>query len=1205
MKRHTPQRGFIALISAVIISTVLLTLAVSIGSNTFFARFDALNREYKRLSLGFAESCITTALGKIGADYNYTASNVTVPLGTLYGKTAECKIASVSAGAPVSGKKTFTITAKANFNNAFSTITTQATAQDPMLAPVTPPPTCAFNPTAISVPGGSTVPFAWSTAGTGITSFTMDRGVGSLTPFTTGSASFTAPISAGSYTYTGTVINAGGQSTCNIVVTVTPPPPAPACSDTVMVFDRSGSMSGTDLSNERNAGNALTNLYATVSSLPKIGVGSFGGLDGSSASIPSNGLLTSSYSTILSAISTITGSNSSVGSNLGEAINVGAAELASVRHTAGKQKVFIFVSDGVPNEPTSAISSTGTSSPSANVQNGTGDLWTNPANAYADAGGDASDAGGHRQRLYNFNFPTIPSGSTIRGIVAAADAWSTAASTTASTTLSATALGAYDQWSANTGTRVGATQTNDGDSSYINTGTSVETFSFPGAGIPAGSTITSVTVAAIARGTASGASFQLVAENGGAPNANGAQALTTSYQTYTRTMTTNPFTDSAWTLSEVNAWSTRFGVQAANNAASTRVTQVFVTVAYSAGAQTGLLSPNGTRNPSSWSNPNRAFTNDGQYATTNTSNAQQAFIYGTNGLSVPANATITGIELAVEAKSSDNNGCQVDAELSSNGTTYTATASSAGLSSTDTVYTMGGNGNLWGRSWTPADFNTSNFAVRLENIDPGFNCSNGSTLSVDQVQTRVYYTVPGTSIVLSATGVGGYDQWSTNTTDVASVFSNDGDTSYLHNSLNVETFAVPGANVPAGSVINSVTLFAVARGTASGANIQLVVENGGAPNSSGNSNALTTSYATYSRAMTVNPLTGNPWTVSEVNAWTTRFGVQTANGAATPRITQLSVKVDYTAPPASSGCQLGVDLSWDGGTSWTTEKTATLTDTEASYTFGSATDDWTTTHTWAVGEFTNGNFRARVRDIDPSSSCADAATTHLDWLRLQVLYSQPISASTYATNAANAAKAAGVNIFSIHYGDTSGQAFMGTLASNSTIPSSTITTATRAGTTVTVTTSSAHRLTANQRVQTSGISNTALNGTFTVTATPTPTTFTYTTTSSGTVNATGGSVAPTNLFLSPASSAMSGIFESIGYQICPAAAASCSNGVDDDGDGVKDDADGGCHTDGNAGSPSSYDPNDTDEWTAPATPVPPPPPPPPPTITIGSWVEVP
>jgi len=49
------------------------------------------------------------------------------------------------------------------------------------------------------------------------------------------------------------------------------------------------------------------------------------------------------------------------------------------------------------------------------------------------------------------------------------------------------------------------------------------------------------------------------------------------------------------------------------------------------------------------------------------------------------------------------------------------------------------------------------------------------------------------------------------------------------------------------------------------------------------------------------------------------------------------------------------------------------------------------------------------------------------------------------------------------------------------------------------------------------------------------------------------------------------------------AAPACSDGTDNDGDGVADIDDPGCHTDGNAGNPGSFDPNDNDESNSPAT----------------------
>jgi LPXTG-motif cell wall-anchored protein len=47
--------------------------------------------------------------------------------------------------------------------------------------------------------------------------------------------------------------------------------------------------------------------------------------------------------------------------------------------------------------------------------------------------------------------------------------------------------------------------------------------------------------------------------------------------------------------------------------------------------------------------------------------------------------------------------------------------------------------------------------------------------------------------------------------------------------------------------------------------------------------------------------------------------------------------------------------------------------------------------------------------------------------------------------------------------------------------------------------------------------------------------------------------------------------------VAPEGGAQCDNGIDDDGDGVIDDQDPGCHSDGNAGNPNSYVASDNDE----------------------------
>jgi hypothetical protein len=704
-------------------------------------------------------------------------------------------------------------------------------------------------------------------------------------------------------------VNLGQSKTC-IINYDDLPPPAPSCADTVMILDRTGSMSSSDMANEKIAASSLNSLYAGVlppALPPHLGVGSIGGLDGSAASIPLLGQLSTVYANITSAINSITSSNSSVGSDLSAGITTASNELNSARHIAGNEKVLILVSDGDPNKPSGTQPfDTGFSSPTANVQNASGDLWSNPTNAYtgADAGADSSDvlSGANRHRFFNFGFgggTGLPAGSTVTGIEAQANAWNTSTSVGATTSpLVPSGSGTYDQWTANTGTDVSAVAGNDGDTSYIDTSVSVDTFTVANAGVPAGSTINSVTITAVARSTTAGAPLQLVAEKSGTLSLDPVpKTLTTSYTTYTRTMNTDP-TGATWTLAEVNAWTSRFGVRTTNGTTIPRVTQLSVSVNYVApsvcqlgvdlswnagtswssektqtltgievpyvlgtasdkwgahtwvptdftnanfrarvhainpgagcsastidhldwlqvkvhytqvvdpiqaslnaadaaklggidlftihfgsdpgpyqgnkllanlasgtttvtynsvthqngslaqaggvvSSDTGLIAPTIATAPNQWTNPTRAFVSDNSYTTDVVNGHQQGFT--TFGFSIPPTAIINGIALSVETKSSDTSGCQVGAELSSNnGTSFTTTGTNAGVSGSDVAYTLGGAASLWGRSWVPSDFSNGSFVVRLQNIDPGSACVNGSTLSTDQIRARVYYTV--------------------------------------------------------------------------------------------------------------------------------------------------------------------------------------------------------------------------------------------------------------------------------------------------------------------------------------------------------------------------------------------------------------------------------------------------------------------------------
>ncbi len=119
------ERGFIALISVIIISAILLTLIYTLNASSFFARIDTLTSEYKRTSLGSAEACVNAAMLKIAQNSSYSpaAAGDCVSLGgTCAGADPQlvCKICS-GTNSP-SGQATEPIYVRALYNGTFTNL---------------------------------------------------------------------------------------------------------------------------------------------------------------------------------------------------------------------------------------------------------------------------------------------------------------------------------------------------------------------------------------------------------------------------------------------------------------------------------------------------------------------------------------------------------------------------------------------------------------------------------------------------------------------------------------------------------------------------------------------------------------------------------------------------------------------------------------------------------------------------------------------------------------------------------------------------------------------------------------------------------------------------------------------------------------------------------------------------------------------------
>ncbi len=112
--------------SVIILSAVLLGLVSTANTAGFFARFNALNAEYKRVAFGLAESCANIALLSLAQNYAYDPAN------SAYISADSCTIQSITnAGGNSPNSRTVLITTSASYQGAFSTVEVNATVANP------------------------------------------------------------------------------------------------------------------------------------------------------------------------------------------------------------------------------------------------------------------------------------------------------------------------------------------------------------------------------------------------------------------------------------------------------------------------------------------------------------------------------------------------------------------------------------------------------------------------------------------------------------------------------------------------------------------------------------------------------------------------------------------------------------------------------------------------------------------------------------------------------------------------------------------------------------------------------------------------------------------------------------------------------------------------------------------------------------------
>jgi hypothetical protein len=108
------QQGYVALISAIVISVLLITITFALSFTSFYGRGNILNSEFKKVSYGLASSCAENAMLKLALNQSYVpvSGGETLNLGSN-----TCKIISVTS----SGSQR-TIKTQSIYKNTYSNL---------------------------------------------------------------------------------------------------------------------------------------------------------------------------------------------------------------------------------------------------------------------------------------------------------------------------------------------------------------------------------------------------------------------------------------------------------------------------------------------------------------------------------------------------------------------------------------------------------------------------------------------------------------------------------------------------------------------------------------------------------------------------------------------------------------------------------------------------------------------------------------------------------------------------------------------------------------------------------------------------------------------------------------------------------------------------------------------------------------------------
>ena len=117
------------------------------------------------------------------------------------------------------------------------------------------------------------------------------------------------------------------------------------------------------------------------------------------------------------------------------------------------------------------------------------------------------------------------------------------------------------------------------------------------------------------------------------------------------------------------------------------------------------------------------------------------------------------------------------------------------------------------------------------------------------------------------------------------------------------------------------------------------------------------------------------------------------------QVTALARTPSATGSGNQTDCHLLVDLSWNGGLTWTAAKDHVLGTSDFAFLYGAANDTWGRGSAWTTGQLANGsnNFRVRLTLSKPTSNCSATRIAQVNQLQVTVTYTYTTSGTSTTT----------------------------------------------------------------------------------------------------------------------------------------------------------------------------------------------------------------